>query len=1214
MANLRQFAKSLLNKTNLDEKAINYFRNAPTNAANNFNPLLGQAIREMPRVQTNIGNFLQNIPQLPTYQTKLPLSPTPLPGIPLAPSIMTNKVNNFLISGARNLAIDYGQSLSRFGQGQFASKGNKLQDIGNALTFLPFGITVPRNSTINTVEMLAKNSKTYRDFLPKFAKLTPQVQKEVTRIFANPSININTLEDFYKTTKQGVSVQKVVEKANLRTKGTNLASNVREFDNPLWKGEKGMIDWRKNYKPEEWVSEPFPWETAVDDIPRFNKQEIDRAIIEGIQNAEGKRFWHSALSKVSPEIQEAVTTWDKATKAAQVKANKIAFYFKNDINPDLEYRLIKYSQKPNQQTAELLGLTTKQIDNAQDILSKNRAFNDEIFDRAKKAGINLRYLKNHILQAFLEKPEQIDEALKARGLGNKPGFANKRQIENFMQGEAIGFTPKYTTFSQLNAMAEHELQKALANKDLFQKLIDSKQILPSNTPGLPSYWKNVTAPFFPQAQRKIGDEVIITTYKAPEELANLLNNIFGTQEQGVAAKGIRLTGKASSVMQDVALSGGIGPLNFFGLAQFIKEATSGRIMKPAGAFLRSFSGTLSKNFEIKNADIIEEMASQGIDARGLTNYQTLYLNVKHSRGLRELIGQGWYKIINEKTFAGYMNQLQIEFFKDAKTRYIKKGIDEVEAGKLAGKATKVFYGLSNKIGRSREIDNAITTVFLAPKYRESLINIYKGIGLGILPHNWGKPEYAGVQRLAAGIAVSYGIYNLAQRELTGKYMWENPEGKEFELVIPVGDPKDKKYISFPLMPSFLTMPRKAIGAVTSLAKGNPREAVGQVGGMLSIPASRVGEIVANRDYFGQPIYGEGTTPMQTLAYGVGSFAPGYVKAGLNYATGKSTAAFAGIQALELPIRKGTYKSEYYSARDTELEKLSPEKRRLAEFMTLTNAQNGPDSMTEAKMQIADEELLNFKRNVQLASNPNDPLYSRPIEDIKLFLAYQATSDTDIKAQLRVIAPWIPEVQYQNSLSLYQSQQDRVNPTQGYDPNSLQGKMGTLLNPPKNVSTTNFIDQPTRNPMQQLTEEQVKIASTYTALPGTSSTNPQKRALLNQNPWLRTYWDANETYYAKNPYEISGPVGDYLTSIGIGKIEDGSFKFSYGKKPKKITIATIKAPKLKVINIKSKAPKIVKLKKYKSPVTIVRSTSSGITKKQYKVKQIKFATSKKPRLA
>ncbi len=920
------------------------------------------------------------------------------------------------------------------------------------------------------------------------------------------------------------------------------------------------------------------------------------------------------LKNQEKDIQEAFINLDRAHKISQVDANKVATEFSTNIDPKTQWKLVMYSEKPTAKFAKELGLTAKDLTDNADFLKHHRKFNDEIYQEIKDAGVgwhydeqskqmkDIGYLSDHIYQMWKQSPEEIEQI--GRGLAKSPGNAYKRWIPTFKEGIEKGLTPRYTTFSQLNAGMVHSYKKAVANKNFVEKLLKSGRLAPENE--APQSWELITAPYFPKASTRIGiDDSISVSYKAPRELAQMINNYFGGQTMSTGDKILHGAAQASSTAQQSVLSGGVGPLNFFGLGQMVKEATAGRVTTPLRAFMRAYVPGASHAYEKANYKFIREMAEEGISIRGVGNYQKIYKNVASSRSIREVVGEGWHQIFDVPTFFKFLTQLQVGFYKDTRQSLIKKGMSEQLAVRTAADATKKFYGINETLGRSGSVDDILSTVFLAPRYRQAMVQVFYEMGKSFKPGNIGKAEYAGLQKLSIGMSLTYGLYNLAQKQLTGKFMWDNPAGKEFELVIPVGDPKDKKFMSVPFMPGFTAVPRRIAGAAAATIKGDFKEATGQLGGLTSIPLSKVLDLVRNKDYFGNEIIGEENQLKDLGIYAATSLMPGYGRAAVNYATGKATGAFAIAQGLELPIRKGSFPNEYFSAKDEALKGLNPEEKKLAEYFLTPDYKGGPDSNTEAKMMFDSPKLFEIKKNIALATNPNDPLWSRSDDDIRSFLAYRMLdddggTDTQIKAQIAMQKPWIPMVQYQNSQAMYDSQQQQITPSAGYDPNSVQGKLGALFNPAKQVDTSKFIEQPLISPKQQLTEQQVAIASAYTALPKGSFGRKQ---LLAQNPWLKTYWDANSAYYEANPIVQKGPMVDFLASMGIDINIDSNLAYSpYGKKRKKGKKIAVKKIKLKGIKFGKGKKRDLKIK----PIdTSFASIVDGVQKKKKQSKQFDY---------
>ena len=78
-------------------------------------------------------------------------------------------------------------------------------------------------------------------------------------------------------------------------------------------------------------------------------------------------------------------------------------------------------------------------------------------------------------------------------------------------------------------------------------------------------------------------------------------------------------------MQELVLSGGIGPANAFTYGQMIKEVTAGRVKSPVTSFFRTFSDKASKNTS-RNIAYQRMMAEEGIPLIPVDDYTKAYKN------------------------------------------------------------------------------------------------------------------------------------------------------------------------------------------------------------------------------------------------------------------------------------------------------------------------------------------------------------------------------------------------------------------------------------------------------------------------------------------------------------------------------------------------------------------------------------------------------------
>jgi hypothetical protein len=297
-------------------------------------------------------------------------------------------------------------------------------------------------------------------------------------------------------------------------------------------------------------------------------------------------------------------------------------------------------------------------------------------------------------------------------------------------------------------------------------------------------------------------------------------------------------------------------------------------------------------------------------------------------------------------------------------------------------------------------------------------------------------------------------------------------------------------------------------------------------------ASDIVKQVQGVDYRGKPIYDPqadmGTQLRQRGAAEVMAHVPFSIQSGtnrLNPTTGSTLESIMGINKAPASVTGGYYdkKSEIYST-------LKPNEKQVMDYLTLSSQNGGPSGKDKASVMIKNDWAIDKMKAIQLAGNPKDLLWSKPHDQIKAYFAYQIETDPKLRAQILMQNPWIPSFakQYsdQISQSVQQAKQNQATQQQG-----LTAQIGNALgvyNPQPTTPSQDFVNR-SPTPQSQLTPQQVQTAAAYTALPQGS---PQRQALLAQNPWLKDYWQANQDYYAQNPTQATGPLADYLRSVGI----------------------------------------------------------------------------------
>jgi hypothetical protein len=190
-----------------------------------------------------------------------------------------------------------------------------------------------------------------------------------------------------------------------------------------------------------------------------------------------------------------------------------------------------------------------------------------------------------------------------------------------------------------------------------------------------------------------------------------------------------------------------------------------------------------------------------------------------------------------------------------------------------------------------------------------MINIWGKNAAAIFnPKNWLKPEYSHNIKFVVGAGIAFYGMNELNKYYNNRNMWENPEGKEDKLMIPLDDGTT---IGIPYLSSLATVPRTVIKTARRLVKGDIKGAGKEAGSMsFSMLLRPMMDIISNENYFGKQIYDpDDPTDKKYMSMAnyllnpvTGAYTHPYLREGVKYAQGKQPAYQALSQALELPIR------------------------------------------------------------------------------------------------------------------------------------------------------------------------------------------------------------------------------------------------------------------------------------------------------------------------
>lgn len=557
---------------------------------------------------------------------------------------------------------------------------------------------------------------------------------------------------------------------------------------------------------------------------------------------------------------------------------------------------------------------------------------DNFYKEANNRGFNFAYRERYLPGVYANKPQDfLDLAAKylkdkgmsesmikdylngkqipaavARGLKISPTFEKAKIFSDYKTAESYGLIPKYKNIPALAAYWREQLERSAAGQNFITRLADAGKITPIDN--APRGWKVLDTPFSPKL------------YAAPPTLSHMINGLFRDEANlTIGPYSIKIAAKISRIAQEVVLSSGIPftDIHLFSIGQAIASVTraigSAAMLKPAQAaselkvawgVLRANINGPSLNFFEKNKEYIGKMAEEGINLGGrIGTYQKKYENIANNKMWDKVIGAGkhlFHKVFTEKTFGSMLPQLQVQLFKDTYESAIKSGLPEGYAQKFAAETVRASFGLMENVGRSPAVEDLISSIFFAPKFRESLIKVWANAGKSFTTE-FSNPAYSRNKALVVGAVLTFAIYQYLNKKYSNQYTWQNENGHEFDLRIE-RDNGDIVYV--PFMPSMLAFPRAIGTGAIALAKGDFKTAEEKFGTLLSVIPKTTFDILANQDYFGQPIFKDTDTGLQKAekiaAYFGLSISHPYLKAIVEQIQNKKPLYQSLSTALQLP--------------------------------------------------------------------------------------------------------------------------------------------------------------------------------------------------------------------------------------------------------------------------------------------------------------------------
>ncbi len=691
------------------------------------------------------------------------------------------------------------------------------------------------------------------------------------------------------------------------------------------------------------------------DLSNYQKQVESAHLKEGQKKTLLTKFKAilQPIEQTDPVTKKIYLDWERAKLKAKESGNLAYDEFKNKPNDDfqevVEYESGKKTPWVFQAFEDLFTEAKRAGINFQHKENYIPHVYNEKPEQIKKAVE--RYMIDH--KATAEEIQKfkvggdVPERMAIR-IKTNPFFMKMRTFRDYATAMKYGITPRFQTVAEHIAYYKEELGKIIANRNMIDALIKEGKVLDAFD--APESWIEVK---LPGKMRR--------TYYAEKNLADALNGQFRDEENLTFVQEVtKRMAKASQFMQEVKLSAGVPGtnINFFSIGQAIKSLTVGlgeasklnvkgaaTSIKAATAFIRANFNGISIKWLKAHQRYIDLMADQNIPManriddytqnykqwknlftltnlkEGAKSIKTWGRDVKEATGFKEntkavvsildtrALGVGkdvFDKFFNEKTFNSMMPQMQIQIFKDIYERALSSGMGKEAAAKFAGDTVKAEFGTINQLGRTQNAKDVFAASFFAPKFRESIINVFANAAKSYTTE-FKNPAFGRSRSLVLGMILSYISYNYLNQQLNnGDNMWDNEAGREFQLKIPL---PGGRIVYTDFMPSVLSFVRNMGSAAIAFASGNNKVGIQKTGTLFSMPIKTASEVISNSDYFGRPIYAATddakTKATKAIEYMGLSVTHPYFSELLNYFQGKQDIYKTIVTMTELPLKFST---------------------------------------------------------------------------------------------------------------------------------------------------------------------------------------------------------------------------------------------------------------------------------------------------------------------
>ncbi len=587
------------------------------------------------------------------------------------------------------------------------------------------------------------------------------------------------------------------------------------------------------------------------------------------------------------------------------------------------------------------------------MLKTYRTIDNGLYAEAKRLGVPLPYRENHvriyaiktdtgeIIDGETGLPLTMDIAPNGRRVAKRPGFSQPRTFKN--NAEVLntpGYDIAYKNLPDILYHSAMEFQRAFANQRFLNYVMSTGNAVPESLvdKSVRPYFSAYDTERFPKRTIQIDDKRLTEPLWGPKPIVQKVNQYLRDPNFPTLQK----AGKFFGSLKNIALSVGIPKtgltvhywnmiprevISDIALAQNPKEVVSeiGKFLyygiNSAGA--RTYiDSNMEKAFPYLQAGMTFSSEEHALAPLDLTDKTVM----QKTGSMAEYVGNMLHDAFAKNVFSRIIPARKLYQAQRIKSYLVTKGASEEDAVSLAAHAVNNLYGGINweELGRSKDWQNLMRTVLIAPDFAESNYNIGKGMakGLGRLfkTPKEEKPLLEGgtitpgsvESKIYRNFAYAFiGLYiaaNAINYEKSGKLMVQNDPLHQLSIAWGKDNNGKTRYINaFGTGADFFRIPAQVVGSIT---QQKYKDLMAIFRNRLSIPVGSAVSLLSNTDWSGQNIFGPDIfgNPQSTAKQlqnvfnnTIGNVAPSSITSLENVITGKTSPEQALIQGAGFPI-------------------------------------------------------------------------------------------------------------------------------------------------------------------------------------------------------------------------------------------------------------------------------------------------------------------------